>query len=351
MSCSSIKNYKYEINTIINHKVHNLSNYYILHDKRIALYEDGIIKICNSKTYKPDIIIPITDKNDYLNICEFIQNKKGNQFVFLVYSEKKNIIYLILLGKENYTIIDTLKFEKKIYVYGILNNIDYADSFIVCLEYSSQLRIYKNKKNKFLFWKSSYQVNEIYSLEFSYNTSMTVNEIKEIKESPDGKNLILLMDVRRSYIYSFYFANFDLESKNIVANYNLDEDIPTKNHFLILQNKILFVNNSDNILFFDYNTMKDIFGERKKKYDKINKIEAIGKIDDNRIICGTNLGTVFEVEIKDNKLIYYEEFNIANRKKYKIFSNIKSIKKFKNDKYIIGDELCYIIFKRKIFNT
>ena len=140
---SSIKKYKYEINTILNHKVHNLSNYYILHDKRIALYEDGLIKICNSKTYKPNIIIPITDKNDYLNICEFIQNKKGNQFVFLVYSEKKNIIHLISLGKENYTIIDTLKFENKIYVYGILNNIDYIDSFIVCLENSNELRIYR----------------------------------------------------------------------------------------------------------------------------------------------------------------------------------------------------------------
>ena len=345
MSCSSIKKYKYEINTIINHKVHNLSNYYILHDKRIALYEDGLIKICNSKTYKPNIVIPITDKNDYLNICEFIQNKKRNQFVFLVYSEKKNIIHLISLGKENYTIIDTLKFENKIYVYGILNNIDYIDSFIVCLENSNELRIYKNKKNYFLFWNSSsYKIDQIYKIEFIKNASMTV---KEIKETQDGQNLILMSTVVHSYITYYYFLNFNLVYKHIEAYYKLDEDWPSKNHFLILQNKILFINQLDDILLFNYNNMKDIYKEGKKNNDNNDKIESIEKIDDNRIICGTNLGNVFEVEIKNGKFISYDVLNITNRKKYKIFSNINSIIKIEKNKYIIRDELCYLICKRK----
>ena len=350
MSRLSMKKYKYEINTIITHKVHNLSNYYILHDKRIALYEDGLIKICNSKTYKPNIIIPITDKNDYLNICEFIQNKKGNQFVFLVYSEKKNIIHLISLGKENYTIIDTLKFENKIYVYGILNNIDYIDSFIVCLENSNELRIYKNKKNSFIFWNSSsYKIDQIYKIEFIQNASMTV---KEIKETADGQNLIIMSTAVHSYITYYYFLKFNLVYKHFVAYYKLNKDWPSKNHFLIFQNKILFIIESDNILLLNYTNMKDIYKKGIKIYDINDRIESIEKIDDNRIICGTNLGNVFEVEIKNGKFIFYDVLNITNRKKYKIFSNINSIKKIEKNKFIIRDELCYLICKRKeIFNA
>ena len=348
MSCSSTKKYKYEIKTIISHKVFHLNNYYILHDKRISLYEDGIIKICNSKTYKPIIIIPITDENNFLDICEFIKNKNRNQFILLVYSEQKNIIYLISLGKESYTIIDKLKFGEKIYAYGILNNIDYVDSFIVCPESSSELRIYKNKKNKFLFWKSSYKLDQIINIEFIPNSSMTV---KGIKETPDGKNIILICTVYHSYITYFYFVNFHLEYKHIIAYYYLSEDIPKKYHFLILLNKILFINQLNNIIYFDYNSMKDIYKEGKKDYDEKGKIEAFEKIDNNRIICGTSLGNVFEVEIKNGKLIYYEVLNIANRKKYKNFSIINSIKEIEKNKYIIRDELCYLIFKRKILET
>ena len=336
-----MKKYKYEINTIVNHKVHNLSNYYILHDKRIALYEDGLIKICNLNTFKPNIIIPITNESDYLHFCEFIQNKKENQFAFIVYSEEKNIIYLISLGKENYTILETLKFKNKItYVYGILNNIDYIGSFIVCLENSNELKIYK-KTNSLLFWKSpSYSLVHNYRIKF-----IDKIEVKEIKETSDGQNLIL-MTVVGSFIKSCSFMNLNLKYTKIIAYYVLYEDRPSKNHFLILQNKILYINELDNIKLLDYNNMKNIFKIETK--DKNNgKIEAIEKIDDNRIICGTSLGNAFEIEIKNDKLIFDDVFNVANRKKYKIFSNINSIMKISENKYIFRDELCYLICKRK----
>ena len=171
--------------------------------------------------------------------------------------------------------------------------------------------------------------------------------VKEIKETPDGQNLILMSTVLHSYITYYYFMNFNLVYKQIVAYYKIDGARPSKNHFLILQNKILFIDESDNILLLNYTNMKDIYKKGIKIYDINDRIESIEKIDDNRIICGTNLGNVFEVEIKNDKFIFYDIFNITNRKKYKIFSNINSIIKIEKNKYIIRDELCYLICKRK----
>ena len=66
--------------------------------------------------------------------------------------------------------------------------------------------------------------------------------------------------------------------------------------------------------------MKDIYKEGKNNYDNNDNIESIEKIDDNRIICGTNLGNVFEVEIKNGKFIFYDVFNITkNEKSIKFF--------------------------------
>jgi len=84
----------------------------------IVLSNNELIRICNLKTFKPDILISIKDEKYFSNFSEFVQDKEKNKFIFLAFSSNY-ILYLLSLQKKNYVIIGQIKLKKNNFLWII----------------------------------------------------------------------------------------------------------------------------------------------------------------------------------------------------------------------------------------
>ena len=193
-----------------------------------------------------------------------------------------------------------------------------------------------------MFWKS-------YSLDKSFDIGGDKsNVVEKIKETPDGKNLIILS---RNDLYKglndYYIFNFSLEENKLIASCNFYNYISTDS-YIILANNNFIINYSNILQLRNYNTMNIICEINLSKINEKIVLTSFGKVDDYNFILGTDKGDLVDLEIKYNNFIVNKLIHISNAKnKYTDSHWIHSIYKIRKNIYLVKDEYGYIICERK----
>ena len=243
------------------------------------------------------VILKKINKINYNNIIYSMKVLKDKR---LAVGGKSSILYII--SKNNYNIDLTVNNNKEaIYKIKELKN-----NNIILTFNSGDMTIIEVKQNNFKF---------IQKFEKAHN-----EDIYNIIELKNSNNLISCSLDKSLKIWSY--DNQYNEYKEI---FKIDEDCEILNILEIKENEIIYDNFSKKTIKF-YN-IKD-----KKLINQINNLELIDW--NNNFVLINN-----KVLIGGNKKIYFIDINSYTKEKEINFDNsIYSIKKFKDNLYMIGDE-------------
>jgi outer membrane protein assembly factor BamB len=208
--------------------------------------------------------------------------------------------------------------------------------FLINCSFDDKTGIWKNnsqvntKKNQpFEEFKSLSNIKEKFNKEISLDTNFNFNNTKSILNYEWN-------DVFYTGDNNFKNFNYDNQNKLLFKSRKLT-NYRTDKYILYENNNLITSDIKGNIIVYSINENKELlkFNFYKKRYKKINKILNL-IVNNNIIYASDNLGFVYALNYKTNKILWAKNYKIPFRSNIKISNNKIILANQNNTLYFIS---------------